>query len=136
MQCNVNFIRTQLCQKALSEIEQVSKSISIDIISEEDFINSSIDWVKLDPTQTKLPLQDKKKPLLHQVEAIKAIQEYFSNPNHTRGKLIIACGTGKTIHHLKIIESLSPSIVLFLSPSISLLSHILESIALKEVSLL
>lgn len=118
---------SNLSSKAQSEIEQVSKSIPIDIISEEDFINSSIDWVKLDPTQTQgeLPLQSKKKPRAHQEEAINAVKEYFSTPNHTRGKLIMACGTGKTYTSLKIIESLEPKphIVLFLAPSIALVSQ-------------
>lgn len=118
---------SNLSSKALNEIEQVSKSIPIDIISEEDFINSSIDWVKLDPTQTQgeLPLQAKKKPRAHQEEAINAVKEYFSTPNHTRGKLIMACGTGKTYTSLKIIESLEPKphIVLFLAPSIALVSQ-------------
>lgn len=118
---------SNLSSKALNEIEQVSKSIPIDIISEEDFINSSIDWVKLDPTQTQgeLPLQAKKKPRAHQEEAINAAREYFSTPNHTRGKLIMACGTGKTYTSLKIIESLEPkpNIVLFLAPSIALVSQ-------------
>lgn len=118
---------SNLSSKALNEIEQVSKSIPINIISEEDFINSSIDWVKLDPTQTQgeLPLQAKKKPRAHQEEAINAVKEYFSETKHTRGKLIMACGTGKTYTSLKIIESLEPkpNIVLFLAPSIALVSQ-------------
>ncbi len=118
---------SNLSSNALNEIEQIKKSKGIDIveISEEDFIYSQIDWEKFDPTQTQgeLPLCDKKKPRPHQIEAIKATKEYFSNPKNTRGKLIMACGTGKTYTSLKIMEALDPKITLFLAPSIALLSQ-------------
>ncbi|GAA9655749.1 DEAD/DEAH box helicase family protein [Helicobacter pylori] len=118
---------SNLSSNALKEIEQIRKSKGIDIveISEEDFIYSQIDWEKFDPTQTQgeLPLCDKKKPRPHQIEAIKATKEYFSNPKNTRGKLIMACGTGKTYTSLKIMEALDPKITLFLAPSIALLSQ-------------
>lgn len=118
---------SNLSSNALEEIEQIRKSKGIDIveISEEDFIYSQIDWEKFDLTQTQgeLPLCDKKKPRPHQIEAIKATKEYFSNPKNTRGKLIMACGTGKTYTSLKIMESLEPKITLFLAPSIALLSQ-------------
>ncbi|BAW45592.1 type II R-M system protein [Helicobacter pylori] len=118
---------SNLSSVALKEIEQIRKSKGIDIveISEEDFIYSQIDWEKFDPTQTQgeIPLCDKKKPRPHQIEAIKATKEYFSNPKNTRGKLIMACGTGKTYTSLKIMEALEPKITLFLAPSIALLSQ-------------
>ncbi|GAA9745750.1 hypothetical protein VN0142_12980 [Helicobacter pylori] len=118
---------SNLSSNALEEIEQIRKSKGIDIvkISEEDFIYSQIDWEKFDPTQTQgeLPLCDKKKPRPHQIEAIEATKEYFSNPKNTRGKLIMACGTGKTYTSLKIMEALDPKITLFLAPSIALLSQ-------------
>ncbi len=118
---------SNLSSNALEEIEQIRKSKGIDIveISEEDFIYSQIDWEKFDPTQTQgeIPLCDKKKPRPHQTEAIKATKEYFSDPKNTRGKLIMACGTGKTYTSLKIMEALDPKITLFLAPSIALLSQ-------------
>ncbi|WP_208362617.1 DEAD/DEAH box helicase family protein, partial [Helicobacter pylori] len=84
-----------------------------------------IDWEKFDPTQTQdeIPLCDKKKPRSHQTEAIEKTKEYFSSPKNTRGKLIMACGTGKTYTSLKIMEALDPKITLFLAPSIALLSQ-------------
>ncbi|MGL2860581.1 type ISP restriction/modification enzyme, partial [Helicobacter pylori] len=99
--------------------------IDIDEITEEDFIYSRIDWEKFDPMQTQgeLPLCDKKKPRTHQTEAINATKEYFSDPKNARGKLIMACGTGKTYTSLKIMEALDPKITLFLAPSIALLSQ-------------
>ncbi|GHS36463.1 DNA damage-inducible protein [Helicobacter pylori] len=127
---------SNLSSDALEEIEQIRKSKGIDIveISEEDFIYSQIDWEKFDPTSTQgeLPLCDKKKPRSHQIEAIKATKEYFSNPKNTRGKLIMACGTGKTYTSLKIMEALEPKITLFLAPSIALLSQTFREYAQEK----
>ncbi|EJB18359.1 type IIG restriction-modification enzyme [Helicobacter pylori CPY3281] len=127
---------SNLSSVALKEIEQIRKSKGIDIveISEEDFIYSQIDWEKFDPTQTQgeLPLCDKKKPRPHQIEAIKATKEYFSDPKNTRGKLIMACGTGKTYTSLKIMEALDPKITLFLAPSIALLSQTFREYAQEK----
>ncbi len=128
---------SKLTRATLEEIEQIrkSKGIDIDEITEEDFIYSQIDWEKFDPTQTQgeLPLRDKKKPRSHQTEAIKATKEYFSSPKNARGKLIMACGTGKTYTSLKIMEALDPKITLFLAPSIALLSQTFREYA-KEKS--
>ncbi|EKE94834.1 restriction endonuclease family protein [Helicobacter pylori R055a] len=125
---------SHLTSTALKEIEQIRKSKGIDIveISEEDFIYSQIDWEKLDPMQSELPLCDKKKPRSHQTEAINATKEYFSDPKNTRGKLIMACGTGKTYTSLKIMEALDPKITLFLAPSIALLSQTFREYAQEK----
>ncbi len=117
---------SNLTSNAQQAIEQIrSTGMGIDEITEEDFIHSGIDWEKFDPAQTQgeLPLCDKKRPRPHQQEAINATKEYFSNPKNARGKLIMACGTGKTYTSLKIMESLEPKIMLFLAPSIALLSQ-------------
>lgn len=120
--------------KAIEQIRSAGKDIDIDIISEEDFIYSRIDWEKFDPTKTEdeIPLCDKKKPRPHQQEAINATKEYFSNPKNARGKLIMACGTGKTYTSLKIMEALDPKIMLFLAPSIALLSQTFREYAQEK----
>ncbi|GAA8413661.1 hypothetical protein HpNP49_08520 [Helicobacter pylori] len=127
---------SKLTSTALEEIEQTRRSKGIDIveITEEDFIYSQIDWEKFDPTQTQdeLPLHDKKKPRSHQTEAINATKKYFSDPKNTRGKLIMACGTGKTYTSLKIMEALDPKITLFLAPSIALLSQTFREYAQEK----
>ncbi|WP_241823876.1 DEAD/DEAH box helicase [Helicobacter pylori] len=111
--------------KAIEQIRSTGMGIDIDEITEEDFIYSRIDWEKFDPTKTEdeLPLCDKKRPHPHQTEAIEKTKEYFSDPKNARGKLIMACGTGKTYTSLKIMEALEPKITLFLAPSIALLSQ-------------
>ncbi len=128
---------SHLTRAALEEIEQIRSTgmgIDIDEITEEDFIYSQIDWEKFDPTQTQdeLPLRDKKKPRSHQTEAINATKKYFSDPKNARGKLIMACGTGKTYTSLKIMEALDSKIMLFLAPSIALLSQTFREYAQEK----
>ncbi len=120
--------------KAIEQIRSTGMGIDIDEITEEDFIYSRIDWEKFDPTKTEdeIPLCDKKKPRPHQIEAIKATKEYFSDPKNARGKLIMACGTGKTYTSLKIMEALEPKITLFLAPSIALLSQTFREYAQEK----
>lgn len=67
----------------------------------------------------------KKMPRPHQIEAIQAVIDGLKTAN--RGKLIMACGTGKTFTSLKIAENQTHGTgnVLFLVPSISLLNQTL-----------
>ncbi|MEZ2190091.1 DEAD/DEAH box helicase [Corynebacterium sp. CCM 9204] len=65
----------------------------------------------------------------HQKEAIDAVFAGFRD--HDRGKLIMACGTGKTFTALKLSEQLATKLggqakILFCVPSISLLSQTLK----------
>lgn len=55
---------------------------------------------------------------------IKDVVEGFSNAD--RGKYIAACGTGKTLTSLWIIEELGSSEILFLTPSLALIKQTLE----------
>ncbi|EJB94233.1 helicase [Helicobacter pylori Hp H-21] len=120
--------------KAIEQIRSAGMGIDIDEITEEDFIYSRIDWEKFDPTKTEdeLPLCDKKRPRPHQTEAIEETKKYFSDPKNARGKLIMACGTGKTYTSLKIMEALDPKITLFLAPSIALLSQTFREYAQEK----
>lgn len=94
---------------------------------------SSIDWSKfsLDKPE-KITLKEKKKPRPHQNEAIQKVIEGFKT--HDRGKLIMACGTGKTFTALKLMEKMVKpgGKVLFLVPSISLLSQSLREWATES----
>lgn len=68
-----------------------------------------------------------KQPREHQLRAMSAAHAYFQE--HDRGKLIMACGTGKTYTALKIAEDLlnNKGLVLFMVPSISLLGQSLNA---------
>ncbi len=89
-----------------------------------DLENSQIDWAKYQPGKAAV-LQDKKSLRPHQTNALNAVIEGFKTAE--RGKLIMACGTGKTFTSLKIAEALAGAggRVLFLVPSLSLLSQTL-----------
>lgn len=89
-----------------------------------DLENSQIDWSKYQPNQSPV-LKPKKKPYQHQETAIATVSYQLNSAD--RGKLIMACGTGKTFTSLKIAEKLAGKgkRVLFLVPSLSLLSQTL-----------
>ncbi len=99
-------------------------------ISLYDLEISPVDWEKLKKglygEKAKLP---GKKPLHHQLDAMSAAHEYFITKGQERGKLIMACGTGKTYTSLKIMEQMTPKdgFVLFLVPSIALLGQTLNA---------
>ena len=89
-----------------------------------DFENSSIDWTKYDiGTPATMIQREKKSPREHQREAIQAVLNGFQT--HDRGKMIMACGTGKTFTSLRIAEQQTQpgDIILFLAPSITLISQ-------------
>lgn len=99
-------------------------------ISLYDLEISPVDWDKLKKglwgEKAKLP---GKKPLRHQLEAMSKAYEYYVTKGNERGKLIMACGTGKTFTSLKIMEQMTPQdgFVLFLVPSIALLGQTLNA---------
>ncbi|WP_082823207.1 DEAD/DEAH box helicase [Acetobacter oryzifermentans] len=87
-----------------------------------DLETSVIDWSQYQPKQ-KPVLREKKRPREHQKTAIGNVLAGFET--HNRGRLIMACGTGKTFTSLKLAEELvgAGGRVLFLVPSLSLLSQ-------------
>lgn len=99
-------------------------------ISLYDLEISPVDWDKLKKglygEKAKLP---GKKPLKHQLDAMSKAYEYYVTKGNERGKLIMACGTGKTFTSLKIMEQMTPQdgFVLFLVPSIALLGQTLNA---------
>lgn len=89
-----------------------------------DLENSQIDWAKYQPKAAPV-LKVKKQLRPHQQQALDAALSGLQAAD--RGKLIMACGTGKTFTSLKIAEALAGKAkrVLFLVPSLSLLSQTL-----------
>lgn len=101
-----------------------------------DLEHSRVDWQFLDPTAVtiELALHDRKQPRAHQATAIEKVTAGFGEVD--RGRLIMACGTGKTFTSLRLAErNVGPGgRVLFLVPSISLLSQtVREWVAESEV---
>ena len=89
-----------------------------------DLENSQIDWNSYAPKAAPV-LKSKKQLREHQQAALTAAQSGLASAD--RGKLIMACGTGKTFTALKIAETLAGKgkRVLFLVPSLNLLSQTL-----------
>ncbi|MCW2285619.1 putative helicase [Rhodoblastus acidophilus] len=87
-----------------------------------DLEDSGIDWATF-AREKVVRLVEKKQPRPHQTEALAAVQEGLKTAD--RGKLIMACGTGKTYTALKIAEAMAGkgARVLFLVPSLSLMSQ-------------
>ncbi|OYW75879.1 MAG: hypothetical protein B7Z37_11175 [Verrucomicrobia bacterium 12-59-8] len=83
---------------------------------------SQIDWAKYQPSKPPA-LKPKKQLRLHQTTATTKVGLGFQSSD--RGKLIMACGTGKTFTSLKIAEEIAGKnkVVLFLVPSLNLLSQ-------------
>ena len=96
-------------------------------ISLLDLEGSLIDWSQFDfDLNVKPVFRDKKQLRQHQRPALNAVKHALTTAD--RGKLIMACGTGKTFTSLRIAEELAGrgKNVLFLVPSLALLSQTLD----------
>jgi predicted helicase len=109
----------------------VDQQIPVTRIGLGDLLASDIDWDAFDFERPSiLPTTTKKRLRPHQEQALADVFEGFQT--HDRGKMIMACGTGKTFTALKIAEKMAtdqkakPTSVLFLVPSISLLNQSLR----------
>jgi predicted helicase len=85
------------------------------------------DWlaIKLLVKGKKLP-SVKRKPRPHQQEAITASKQYFLNDKNTRGKLIMPCGTGKSLTAYWITQTLASKATIIAVPSLALIKQSLE----------
>ena len=89
--------------------------------------NSVVDWERIaSGISGEKALQPKKQIRPHQQTALEHTHRHFQN--HDRGKLIMACGTGKTFTSLKIAEheTAGKGLILFLVPSIALMGQTLR----------
>lgn len=96
-------------------------------INLHNLIEAKVDWEKLEHgihgEQARI---EKKKLYPHIIEVRDKVCEYYKD--NERGRLIMACGTGKTMASLKISEKLTENkgSVLFLVPSIALIGQTLR----------
>lgn len=114
------------------------QSIPVQRIGLSEIAAAPIDWHVAWPAEDQLEVDlkpaAKHQPRPHQQEAIEKVTAGFTA--HDRGKLIMACGTGKTFTSLKLVETMATAAreqgrtgafrVLFLVPSISLMSQTLR----------
>ncbi|MEH0820471.1 MULTISPECIES: DEAD/DEAH box helicase [unclassified Micromonospora] len=100
------------------------QAVPVRRIGLSDLEHSRVDWAQFSlETPDYLPMRGKKTPRPHQRVAIDKVTVGFGE--HDRGKLVMACGTGKTFTSLRLAEENvgAGGKVLFLVPSISLLSQ-------------
>src|SRR4051794_23929552 len=100
------------------------QAVPVRRIGLSDLEHSRVDWAQFSlQTPDHLPLRGKKTARPHQRAAIDKVIAGFGE--NDRGKLIMACGTGKTFTSLRLAEENvgAGGKVLFLVPSISLLSQ-------------
>ena len=93
-----------------------------------DLETSPVDWDKLEEGISGTTARaEGKQPMEHQLNAISAAVSHYKD--NDRGKLVMACGTGKTYTSLLIAETMleQKGLVLFLVPSISLLGQALNN---------
>ncbi|MEX3528130.1 DEAD/DEAH box helicase [Corynebacterium xerosis] len=115
-----------------AEAALANQLIPTNRIGMADIAESPINWDVAFPgseIQINLSPRETFEPRPHQEEAIARTLEGFAT--HDRGKLIMACGTGKTFTALRLAERVAEANggkarVLFLVPSISLLSQTLK----------
>lgn len=91
-------------------------------IQSSELENCRIDWLTL-VKKDELRFRAKHGPRPHQTEALEKTQEGFAE--YDRGKIIMACGTGKTYTSLIISEAVAGAgkTVLYMVPSLSLMSQ-------------
>ena len=103
------------------------------VLSSSDLADRPIDWPDLARAKPEdLAFRVRKfRPRPHQRKAISDVVKGFER--HGRGKLVMACGTGKTFTALRIAETLAGAggRVLYLVPSISLFAQSMREWAMQ-----
>jgi predicted helicase len=123
-----DFTRLMLIDTSTQPIGKHAQSV-FDKISQEyiriqlsELEESRIDWSSY-VSDGKVRLHSKKELRDHQIKALNAVREGLAEDD--RGKMIMACGTGKTFTSLRIAEELAGvgKTVLYMVPSLALMSQ-------------
>ncbi|WP_400233320.1 type ISP restriction/modification enzyme [Methanomethylophilus alvi] len=105
----------------------------VNILKLSDLDSAQVNWMDLvEGKQGDAARKDKYTLRRHQAQAYNNAMKYFKD--HDRGRMIMACGTGKTFTSLKIAEGIlahynlneETDTILFLAPSISLVGQTLR----------
>jgi len=110
----------ELGRNAMETLDKLSKEWNR--IGTAELEASRIDWSQFVRTGN-VSLAPKKELRDHQKEALKAVTDGLQEAD--RGKMIMACGTGKTFTGLRIAEAIAGTgkLVLFMVPSLALMSQ-------------
>jgi len=107
-----------------AELALIAQTVPVSRLWFKDLADSPVDWSQFSLSNIKdIRLKPKNDLRRHQEIAIGKVLEGFEEVD--RGKLVMACGTGKTFTALRLMEEVVPPSgrVLFLAPSISLVSQ-------------
>lgn len=124
------YIAKDVSKHARTLLNKQNKSLPITEIRQSHFEDSSLDWIQyLQAYKNKAPTKGyylpKKTPLEHQKRAVKEVRKGFKHAN--RGKLIMACGTGKTFTAFQLAQVSElcgkGGRCLFLAPSLALIDQ-------------
>lgn len=121
------FVSTTDRWNSAAERTVTHQAIPVQRLGLDDLFSASIDWDSFELSTPEVMQRKGRKTLrAHQERALAAVREGLASAD--RGKLIMACGTGKTFTSLAIAEELTGEggRVLFLVPSIALLSQTLR----------
>ena len=118
-----------------AEASLIGRDTPVQRIGLQDLEHSGIDWSAYNRDADNVVIT-KKTPRTDQVEAVDAVLKGLSQAD--RGKLIMACGTGKTYTSLQIAERMAGKggRVLFLVPSLSLMSQTIREWSIDATVLL
>ncbi|WP_066307774.1 type ISP restriction/modification enzyme [Bacillus sp. FJAT-29814] len=111
------------------------QTIEVTRLGLQQLAESPIDWSQFSINNIKdLRLRRRKQLLPHQKDALQDTK--FGFQANDRGKLIMACGTGKTLTSLRIAEEITDrkGKILFLAPSISLVAQTLREWANESIA--
>lgn len=116
-------------QEALKNRSKPVRRVSLD-----ELRHSAIDWTtyELLKPESAPATHDRKVLRAHQHEAVRAVMDGLAADRNDRGKLVMACGTGKTFTALKLAERWTnercggAATVLFMVPSLALLQQTLD----------
>ena len=105
-----------------------NQTVPVNRIGLHDLKTSPIDWAQYVASGGTIVREPPKTARKHQQAAIDSALAHFTKPD-TRGKLFMACGTGKTLVGLRVAEALAGhgGSVLVLVPSLALLSQTLQA---------
>lgn len=110
-----------------------AQSTPVNILKLSDLESAQVNWADLVAGKQGEEARKAKYTLRrHQAKAFNNAMKYYAD--HTRGRMIMACGTGKTFTSLKISEGIlahynlneDTDTILFLAPSISLVGQTLR----------
>ncbi|MCV7670240.1 DEAD/DEAH box helicase family protein, partial [Micrococcus luteus] len=120
-------IDTALEWSSSAEAARAGQSKDVTRVGVQTLVDSTVDWSEFTfDRPEELTQRPRKEPRRYQREAIDDVVTGFAS--QARGRLVMACGTGKTFTSLKLVERMVPvgGTVLFLVPSIALLQQTLN----------